>query len=70
MGLYNCHQFPKYISAKNFSGNIFQKAILDRIKYLRYKRIGYQQWSRLSFGAFGSPAGGSCTKIFKMKKSL
>ena len=70
MGLYNCHHFPKYISAKNFSGNIFRKAILDRIKYLRYKWIGYQQWSRFSLGAFGSPAGGSCTKIFKIKKSL
>ena len=69
MGLYNCYQFPKYISTK-ISRNIFRKAIINRIKYLRYKWIGYQQWSHLSFGTFGSPAGSSCTKIFKMKKSL
>ena len=52
------------------SRNIFGKAIINRMKYLRYKRIGYQQWPHLSLGAFGSSAGGSCTKIFKMKKSL
>ena len=52
------------------SRNIFGKAIINRMKYLQYKRIGYQQWPRLSLGAFGSPAGGSCTKIFKMKRSL
>ena len=43
--------------------------MIDRIKYLWYEWISYQQWSRLSFGTFGSSAEGSCTKIFKMKKS-
>ena len=52
------------------SGNIFQKTIINRIKYLRYEWIGYQQWSHLSFGAFESLAGSSCTKIYKMKMSL
>ena len=44
------------------SRNLFGKAIINRMKYLWYKRIGYQQWPHLSLGAFGSPAGGSCTK--------
>ena len=67
-----------YITAISFqnvflpkiSRNIFGKAIINRMKYLGYKRIGYQQWPRLSHRAFGSPAGGSRTKIFKIKRSL
>ena len=41
--------------------------MINNIKYLQYEWVGYQQWSRLSFGTFGSSAGGACTKTFKMK---
>ena len=36
-------------------------------RYLRYKWIRDQSWSRFPFGAFGSPAENSCTKTFKIK---
>ena len=42
--------------------------MIDRIKYLQYKWIGYQQWSHLSFGTFGSPAGSSYTKNIQNEK--
>ena len=42
--------------------------MINMIKYLRYKWIGYQQWSRLSFGASGPPAGSSGTKNIQNEK--
>ena len=50
MELNNCQWLPKIYSHQILK--YIQRAMIHMIKYLRTKWIRYQQWSRLSLGAF------------------